>query len=339
MESAAGSPLVRLIVDAARRACGPARPVILFVGGEEDAVLRALPRLARELPLRPALVGRAEAIAARAAEVGCELGETVVLDPRRSPDLPFYAARLLEMRRRRGLTPAAAERQVLDPLTFALLSAYLGRVDGVVAGPTWSPAAALREILGLVGAGAAGRACGVTLLRLGERLLLLADTALAVQPSPAELAEAALTAAGTAPLLGIDPRLAFLSLSDFGSLHHPAAAAVRKAAELAKARRPDLPLDGEMQPLTALDPRRAVVDHPHSRIRGEATVLLFPDLQSAVLATQFLQLAQGAEMAGPFLAGLERPVNLLSPRPSEEQILCAAAVTATQAVAGARPPA
>lgn len=325
--------LTQRAVDAARSACNGARPSIWFTGGEDPALLDALHGVVSELPVRPVLVGRPERIRALAGELGVDLGGVELCDPGVSEDLPVFATRLLEMRRRKGLTPPAAASLVADPLGFSLMALRTGRADGVVCGGGVEPPSTLRTILRVIGTrGATERACGLTLLFGGGRWLLAADTVLHPEPDAGHLVQIALLAAGVAPALGVEPRVALLSVSDYGSLSGPAAARVRQAAEMLKTRRPDLETDGEMLPASALDPARVEALHPHSRTRGTAAVLVFPDLQSARLSIQLARHAGGAETSPAFLTGLEKPVNVLPARPAAGDVMFLAAVTAMAAV-------
>jgi len=318
--------LTQRAVYAARSACNGARPAIWFADGEDPSLLEALSAVVSELPIRPVLVGRRSVIGDRA-------GEVEIVEPEASEDLAVFAVRLLEIRRRKGLTPPAAARMVADPLGFALMSLRTGRADGVVCGAGADTAATLRTILRVIGtSGPAERACGLTLLSGNGRLLLTADTMLHREPDAGQLVQIALQAIGVAPALGVEPRVAFLSVSDFGSLPGPGPSRVRQAAEMLKARRPDLETDGEMLPATALDPERREALHIHSRTRGTAAVLVFPDLQSARLAVQLSCLACGAAVSPAFLAGLEKPVNMLPLHPSPGDLLFLPAVTAMAAV-------
>lgn len=327
--------LIKRAVDAARRACRGAHPSIWFSDGEDPALLEALPGVVSELPIRPVLVGRRSRIRSLADELGAGLDRVDIADPALSEDLPVFATRLLEMRRRKGLTPPAAARLVADPLGYSLMALRTGRADGVVCGTGVEPPSTLHTILQVIGTrGAAQRACGLTLLSGGGRLLLAADTVLHLDPDPGQLVQIALLAASAASVLGVEPRVALLSVSDYGSLPGPGAVRVRQAAEMLKTRRPDLETDGEMLPATALDPARVEALHIHSRTRGTAAVLVFPDLQSARLSVQLARHAGGAETSPPFLAGLEKPVNVLNSRPAAGDVLFLTAMTALGAMAG-----
>jgi len=297
--------LTRLALDIAARDGRGMEPSIWVVGVDDLELPAALPDLTADLPARITVVGEPEA----------------------SEDLAVFAKRLLELRRRKGLTPPAAARLVRDPLGFALMALRTGRADGVVCGTGTDPRDTLRAILRIIGTGGAGnRACGLTLVQ-GPRLLLAADTLLHPEPDPDQLVQIALLAAERAPSLGLAPRVALLSVSDFGSFPGPGSRRIRLAAEMLKTRRPDLETDGEMLPATALDPAHRDDLHQHSRTRGDADVLVFPDLQSARLSTQLLNLVGNAEVSPPFLAGLEMPVNMLPVRPTIDDLAFLVAMT------------
>jgi malate dehydrogenase (oxaloacetate-decarboxylating)(NADP+) len=169
---------------------------------------------------------------------------------------------------------------------------------------------------------------------LPRDVLVLADCAVNVEPDAAALAEIGLLAARAAKVLGLEPRVAMLSFSNFGSVVHPFARKVRDAAEIVRTRSPDLSIDGEMQLATAMDASLRGQYFPFCRLDGDANVLVFPDLQSGNLALQLLQRSGEALVIGPVLTGTRRPVHLLQYGATVEDVVHLATVGIVEAAAG-----
>jgi phosphate acetyltransferase len=172
---------------------------------------------------------------------------------------------------------------------------------------------------------------GIFFMILENRLLLFADCAINIDPNSTELAEIAIDTAETAKRFGIEPKIAMLSFSTNGSAKHPDADKVREAVQMIKYKRPELIVDGEMQVDAALVPEISQRKFPNSKIKGEANVLIFPDLQSGNIAYKLVERLAKAEAIGPILQGLNKPVNDLSRGCSFQDIADLAAITACEA--------
>jgi malate dehydrogenase (oxaloacetate-decarboxylating)(NADP+) len=168
---------------------------------------------------------------------------------------------------------------------------------------------------------------------LPKEVVFLSDCAMNIDPSSEDLAEIALAAARMVRSLGIEPRIAMLSFSNFGSVDHPFARKVRSASEMVKLRAPDLVVDGEMQLATALDGTIRGEFFPFSELKKDANVLIFPDLQSGNLALHLLQHMGEAVVVGPVLMGTRRPVHLLQYGASVEDVVNLTAMGVVQAAA------
>ena len=255
-----------------------------------------------------------------------------ILDPYTYPDLDKLAARLFEKRQRRGVTPARARQLVLRPTTFGLLLVELGLADGLVGGIGKAYADMVKPSLQIIGPRpGVKRVSAAMACILKNRLLILSDTAINIEPDADTLAEMAIQAAETAEsLFDLQPKVALISFSNFGSVNHPEPDKVAAAMRIVRARRPDLVVDGEMMVDTALSPEVAAVC-PQSLIQGDANVLVFPSLDAGNAAYKLLRHAAGAEIVGPILCGLAKPVNLLNHVASTDEIVRSAAITALQA--------
>jgi malate dehydrogenase (oxaloacetate-decarboxylating)(NADP+) len=211
-----------------------------------------------------------------------------------------------------------------------------GDADGMVCGLNRSYPDTLRPALQIIGLRkGVTRAAGVYCMVLKDRILVLADATVNIEPNAEELAEIALMAANVARYqFDLTPRVAMLSFSNFGSVDHPVARRVREATEIVKARQPSLVIDGEMAADTALVPEICLTTFPHSAIVGDANVLIFPDLQSGNIAYKLVQQLASAELIGPILTGLKKPVNVLNHYSSVSEITSIAAITTILANAG-----
>jgi malate dehydrogenase (oxaloacetate-decarboxylating)(NADP+) len=321
--------VMRMVVHKAQHA-EPRR--IVLPDAEEPTVVRAARMIADQHIARPVLVGSAPVIAARLDAAGLDSGAVDVIDPLQSDHLGDYADMLYRWRRRKGMTPARARALVRDPSIFGLLMVSRGHADGFVGGMYKPYPETIRPAIQIVGLrDGVSRVSAVNLIVLKDRLLFFADTMVNVEPNAEELAEIAILAADTARFFDVEPRVALLSFSNFGSARHPSAARVAEAAQLARERRPDLLIDGELNVETALVEEIAREHFPHSEIQGDANVLVFPDLAAGNIGYKIAHRLGKADMVGPILMGMRRPVNVLPPGASAADIVNVAAITAVAA--------
>jgi malate dehydrogenase (oxaloacetate-decarboxylating)(NADP+) len=187
-----------------------------------------------------------------------------------------------------------------------------GDADGLISGLRTSYPETIRPALQVMHTRSGVRkVSGAYALVFKNRTILLADTTVNIDPTAEDLAEIAILTAETARRLGLQPKIAMLSFSNFGSTEHPQQQKVKQAVELVKARQPDLIIEGEMQADTAVAPDIAASEYPWSAIQGDANVLVCPDLDSANIAYKLLWRVGGAEAIGPILQGMSRPVHVL----------------------------
>jgi malate dehydrogenase (oxaloacetate-decarboxylating)(NADP+) len=313
---------------------------LVFPEGEHDAIIRTARALADQRIARPVLLGRPEVIAAKAHQLGFELHDYETIDAANSPRRADYADALYKLRARKGMTPTEASQQVLDPTILGLMMVRLGEVDGFVGGMFKAYPETIRPAIQIVGLrDGVSRVSALQLLVLKDRLVFCADTMVIFQPTADELAEIACLAADTARFFDVDPRVAMLSFSSFGSVRHPLAERVARATDLVRTRRPDLIVDGEMHLDTAVVEEIVRENYPHSRIRGDANVLVFPSLEAGNIGYKLVQRLGKAESIGPILMGMRRPVSVLQHGMTVADIVNLSAITAVEAESGVGEPA
>lgn len=303
-----GREVMGIVYHKARRA--PKR--IVFSEGEEPKILRAAAILLQEGIAQPVLVGREETVRARMEGLGIA-GPMEVVDPDRSPARETYAQELYRLRHRKGVTLREARTLIRQPNYFGAMMVRQGDADGFVAGLTYHYPDVIRPALHVIGpAPGVTRVAGLYLMILEGRAYLFADPTVNIDPTEEELAEIAIMAADKAREFDLQPRVAMISFSNFGSTRHPRSEKVARATRLVKECRPELMVDGEMMADVALSPELRAEDYPFSALVGEANVLVFPSLEAANVAYKLVQRLGGAVAVGPILMGMAKPVHVLS---------------------------
>jgi len=285
---------------------------VVFADGANETILRACHILMDEGIASPVLIGNEEKIGEAADRLDLELAGISVVDPARSPRFDAYVDEYYRLRHRRGLMRAAAARRLLRPDHFAAMMLHSGDADMMISGMETHYAESLQTVIEVIGPEAGvRRIASLYMVLFPKQVYFLADCAVNIEPTDEELAEMALLASRTAKSLGIEPQVAMLSFSNFGSVDHPFTRKVRRAAEIVKNRAPDLVVDGEMQLAAAVNGRLRREWFPFSNLEHDANVLIFPDLQSGNLALHLLQYMGDAVPIGPVLMGSRLPVHLL----------------------------
>ena len=224
-----------------------------------------------------------------------------------------YAEAFHRRRERKGLTLAEARARAYQPVYFAAMMVGAGDADAMVAGIDSNYPQILRPALEVIGTSkTVGRVSGLHMVAFRDRdPLFFADTTVNIDPDPETLAEIAISAARFVRDLGIEPRIGMLSFSNFGSVRHPEAAKVREAVDWIKRLSPDVLVDGEMQADVAVDPHIIATKYPFSDLTGPANVLVFPTLSASNASYKLLAQLGNAEVIGPVLLGMKKPVHIL----------------------------
>ena len=311
---------------------------IVFPEGEDTRIVRAARALADDGAARPILLGDVDVMRRLADDAGVTLEDIELLDPLSAADTGVMAQELWELRQRRGITLREARALVKDPLYFGLLMLRRHQTDAVVAGADMHYAGVIRPALEVIGVESGRRhTSSVYMLVFQQQTIFFADCTVNIEPDSETLAEIASTTARFVSRLGIEPRVAMLSFSNFGSVKHPGAEKVRRAVQLLHEREPELQVDGEMQADTAVVDRILTRVYPFARLRGPANVLIFPDLDAANIAYKLLARLGGAEAIGPILVGMAQPVHVLQRGAEVNEIVNLAVLAALDALEHQRP--
>ena len=286
---------------------------IVFPEGEAGKIVRAAKILAEEGICRPVLMGREERIKLLMADHEVHADSVDIVDPTTDERREAYAEILTRMRWRRGVTMDNASKLIRDPIYFGNLMVHRGEADGLIAGLTMSYPETIRPALQIHHTREGiKKAAGIYLLLFEDRMLFIADTTVNQDPTADELAEIAwLTSQVAQNYFRVEPKVAMLSYSNFGSNIDPRSEKVREAVAIAENRWPDLVIEGETQADTAVEPAIADETYPLSRIKGDANILVCPDLESANIAYKLLWRMGKVEAIGPILTGINAPVHIL----------------------------
>lgn len=323
-----GEQIRHYLTQCARRSDGSKR--IVFAEGEEPKILRAAVRLVHEKIARPILLGRPEVINRELERLGLECCAEVV-DPEAFDRREAYAKAYHELRGRKGVTLQDARRLIRHANILAPMMVKLGDADAALSGLVHHYPDVIRPALQIHHTAPGSRlVAGVYIMIVNDRPYLFTDTTVNIEPSAEDLADIACLAADFARRLGMEPRVALLSFSNFGSTRHPAAEKVRRAVELVRQRCPGLAVDGEMQADTAVVPELVEERFPFSQVR-DANVLVFPSLDAANVAYKLLARLGGAEAIGPILLGMGAPVHVLQAGDDVRDIVDIAAVAVMDA--------
>ncbi|MCY1140592.1 phosphate acetyltransferase [Actinoplanes sp. Pm04-4] len=302
--------------------------------GTDERILRATETLLRRGVADLTLLGDPDEIGRRARELGVEIGAARLVDPATSELRDGFAERYAELRKKRGVSLDLAYDVVRDVNYFGTLMVAQGLADGMVSGANHTTAATIRpafEIIKTVPD--VSVASSVFFMLLADRVLVYGDCAVNPDPDAAQLADIALSSARTAAAFGIEPRVAMLSYSTGSSGAGADVEKVAAATALVRERQPDLPVEGPIQYDAAVDPAVAATKLPGSTVAGQATVLIFPDLNTGNNTYKAVQRSAGAVAVGPVMQGLRRPVNDLSRGATVKDIVNTVAITAIQAAA------
>ncbi|HOD52670.1 MAG TPA: NADP-dependent malic enzyme [Candidatus Hydrogenedentes bacterium] len=286
---------------------------IVFPEGDQLPVIKACETILDERMAQPILLGPRQRIEAMAEESGIPLDSALeIIDPRTTDRHDRYEQEFYRMRQRKGVTVSLAHELMLLRNYFGAMMVHLGEADGIVSGLTTNYADTLRPALQIIGTRPDVRkAAGMTILAMRDQLYFFADVSVTIDPTAEELADIAILCANRVREFELEPRLAMVSFSNFGSVQAPEAEKMRRAVELVRERAPGLKADGEMQADTAISPDMLEENFPFSDLKGGANILIFPCLNSSNAACKLAQRFSGAESIGPILLGMNKPAHIM----------------------------
>jgi malate dehydrogenase (oxaloacetate-decarboxylating)(NADP+) len=303
----------------------PVKKRLVFAEGEESKIIRAAARVADENIGAPILIGRPEVIQQKIAALGLDCCPEIV-DPAHFERMDEYVQAYYEMRNRKGVTLRDARKRLREPNVLGPMMVKMGDADAFVSGLTYDYPEVIRPALQIHHTHPGAKvAAGVYIMIVKGKVYLFTDATVNIDPSAEDLAEIACLAASFARQLGLEPRVALLSFSNFGSTPHPLTDKVRKAVEIIRGKCPDFAVDGEMQADTAVVSELIENRYSFSAVK-DANVLVFPSLEAANVAYKLLARLGNAQAIGPILLGVGAPIHVLQTGDEVRDIVNIAAV-------------
>ncbi len=302
--------IIRQIINKAKS--DPKR--IVFPEGENEKILRAAQTLIEEGIAIPILIGNETKIRTTLTELNIDLNGVSIIDPASYEKSEEYAQELFRLRQRKGLTLTEARRIITrkSRTHFGCMMVRQGDADSLLSGIDTHYPETIRPALEVIGKQEGlSSVHGLYMMVFKKGIYFLADTTVCIDPTADELAETAILAAEKARMLEIEPSVAMLSFSNFGSVNHPQTRKIKRAAEIVKQRAPELLVDGEMQADTAVVSEILQKSFPFANLKAAANILIFPDLNSGNICYKLLHHLGEAEAIGPILMGMNKPVHVL----------------------------
>ena len=309
---------------------------IVFTEGTDPRILEASARLLAGTYLTPILIGKTNEVYEAAEEAGWNIRGAIIIDPENCENMEAMVERMVELRK--GKMTAEQCRELLKKGNyFGTMLVAMGEADALLGGATYSTADTVRPALQLVKTKPGNKIVSSCFILVrpsatgGNTVLAMADCAINIKPSEDELVEIAVETAKCARIFGVDPKVAFLSYSTFGSGAGEDVDKMRNACAKAKAAMPDVPVEGELQFDAAVSPRVAKTKCPGSEVAGHANTFIFPDINAGNIGYKIAQRLGSFEAYGPILLGLNAPINDLSRGCNAQEVYSMAIITAALA--------
>ncbi len=329
---------MRNVLDEIKAKAKALKKTIVLCEGEDARVVQAAADATKEGVANIVLLGNEAEIKANNPSV--DLTGVTIVNPLTNEKLPEYHAKLCELRASKGMTSEQAAKLLQDGTYFGAMMLKMGDVDGLVSGACHSTANTLRPGLQIIKTAKGASSVSSFNLMLcppqgneycPDGLVVFADCGLNPTYTSEGLADCAIATANSAKAItGIDPKVAMLSFSTFGSAKHDNVTLVSEAVKIAKEKAPDIKLDGELQFDAAIVPSVAALKAPHSDVAGKANVFIFPDLQAGNIGYKIAERLGGFMAVGPICQGFAKPLNDLSRGCKPADIVAAVAITALQ---------
>ena len=305
---------------------------IVLPEGDDDRILEAADIILHEGFADLTILGDPDSILTRAKQLGLDISAAALLDPDHYDGLDEFAETYFELRKHKGISIDDAREKMKDISYFATMMVHLGKADGMVSGAAHTTAHTIRPSFEIIKTKpGVATVSSIFLMCLDDHVLAFGDCAVNIDPTPAQLADIAVSSADTARQFGVEPRVALLSYSTGTSGSGADVDKVREAVAIVNDSDMPYPVDGPIQFDAAVDATVGASKAPDSPVAGRATVLVFPDLNTGNNTYKAVQRTAGAVAVGPILQGLKKPINDLSRGALVEDIVNTVAVTATQA--------
>ena len=309
---------------------------IVFTEGTDPRILEASARLLSGTFLTPILIGSETAIRSAAEDAGFNIRGAEIYDPENYEKMDAMVEKMVELRKGK-MTADECRAMLRKGNYFGTMLVAMGIADALLGGATYSTADTVRPALQLVKTKPGNSIVSSCFILVrpyatgGNMVLAMADCAINIDPTEDELVEIASETVKCAQIFGVDPKVAFLSYSTFGSGKGPVVDKMRNAAEKAKAAMPEVPIEGELQFDAAVSPRVAQTKCPDSKVAGYANTFIFPDISAGNIGYKIAQRLGSFEAYGPILLGLNAPINDLSRGCNAQEVYSMAIITAALA--------
>jgi len=304
---------------------------IVYPAGENDKILRAVQIVQDESIAKPILLGNPEKIRNKIDDLNLDLKDITIIDPVSSKQFSPYCKEYYRLRQRHGIAYADAEKLVRMNHYFGVMMVHMGDADGYLGISQNYMDHMIPAIQLAQSKDPFVKAAALYILIFKKQVYFLADTHGLIDPTAEELAEIAIQSSKIVRLFDMEPRIAMLSFSNFGSIEHPVSRKVRQAVEIVHKKQPELIIDGEMQGDTAVVPEIIEEMYPFSLLKGGANVLIFPELQSGNIAMNLLKRLGKAETIGPIEIGLPQPFHVIRKTSTVEEIVRMTAIAVVDA--------
>ena len=306
---------------------------IVFTEGTDPRILEASARLLSGTFLTPVLVGNEVAVKNAAEDAGYNIRGAEILDPATFPEMDQMVEKMVELRKGK-MTAEQCHAALMQANYFGTMLVKMGYADALLGGATYSTADTVRPALQIIKTKPGNKIVSSCFILVrpsatGDReVLAMGDCAINIKPNEDELVEIGLETAETAKVFGIDPKIAYLSYSTLGSGKGEDVDKVRNACAKAKAARPDLDIDGELQFDAAVSPHVGQLKFPGSPVAGHANTFIFPDINAGNIGYKIAQRLGNFDAYGPILQGLNAPINDLSRGCNALEVYSMAIITA-----------
>jgi len=320
--------VIRVMINKAQK--NPVR--VVYPEGEEEKIIRAAHVVYNDNIAYPILLGDKNIIKSKIEKLGYTQDSFEIIDPVQSEKSKIYAEEFFRKRQRKGGALVEANRLMKKLNYFGSMMVELGDAEALISGLTTNYPTTIRPALQCIGVKEGMKVVsGLYIVAAKQDVYFFADTSVNVNPTTEELVDITLSAADTVKEFNIEPRIAMLSFSNFGSSPHPESNKVRDAVKLVKSIRPDLIIDGEMQLDTAVVPEIAKNEFPFCEIQGKANILIFPDLNSGNIAYKLMSRIGQVTVIGPILMGMRKPIHVLQRGATVDDIINMTAIAVVDA--------